>query len=146
MRISTYWMAMRNFEMKITFTGTQEGMTNCQKRTLHKILNFFSEDTSLIFMHGDCIGADAQAHTIVKEFAVDIELFPCNIKEKRAWCKGAKVTHAIMSPLKRNDVMAKRCDLMIAAPKSLKEEVRSGTWATIRYGRKYNKTIILLVP
>jgi len=130
--------------MIIAFTGTQNGMSDRQKRTLRGIMNFFSEDTNLIFLHGDCVGADADAHAIVNEFAIDIELFPCDIKEKRAWCKGAKLTHARIPPLKRNDIMAKRCDLLIAAPKSLHEEIRSGTWATIRYARKYDKSIIIL--
>lgn len=40
--------------------------------------------------------------------------------------------------LKRNDVLVQHCDMMLAFPKTDVEEIRSGTWSTIRRCRRAN--------
>ena len=45
--------------MKIGFTGTQKGMTHHQ---LIKLLDELCSYSNIELHHGDCIGADAQAH------------------------------------------------------------------------------------
>jgi len=44
------------------FTGTKNGMTDKQKKTLKKILE--TSGNNFIMHHGDCIGADEEAHNI----------------------------------------------------------------------------------
>lgn len=50
------------------------------------------------------------------------------------------------NPLVRNHTMVDLASVVIAAPSSLEEQQRSGTWATIRYARKQKKEVILLNP
>jgi hypothetical protein len=38
--------------------------------------------------------------------------------------------------MKRNDVLVAHADVLLAFPKTPQEELRSGTWATIRRARK----------
>jgi hypothetical protein len=45
--------------------------------------------------------------------------------------------------MKRNDELVAQCDVLLAFPRSAKEELRSGTWATIRRARKAGKEIRL---
>ena len=51
---------------EIGFTGTQEGMSEKQRSSLRQVLADFFADGARVFRHGDCIGADAQAHAIAK--------------------------------------------------------------------------------
>jgi hypothetical protein len=51
--------------MKIGFTGTRKGMSQHQKEQF--VLKMFELDPSE-FRHGDCEGADAEAHDIIREF------------------------------------------------------------------------------
>jgi hypothetical protein len=123
--------------MKIGFTGTQTGMSQHQKEQF--VLKLFELGITE-FHHGDCVGADAEAHDIVREFfpVAKIETHPCNITSKRAF-KKADVVHLVKPPLDRNKDIVDATDLLIGAPKEDTEVLRSGTWSTIRYARKINK-------
>lgn len=46
--------------------------------------------------------------------------------------EGCEITRVEGGYLKRDDAMVKGADLLIAFPNSMREELRSGTWATIR--------------
>lgn len=46
--------------------------------------------------------------------------------------------------LRRDDVLAVSCTHMMAFPKKPKELTRSGTWATIRRGRKLQRKIMIV--
>jgi len=48
--------------------------------------------------------------------------------------------------LERNHNIVDESELLIACPKSKEEELRSGTWATVRYARKKGVRIILIYP
>ena len=45
----------------------------------------------------------------------------------------------------RNKDIVNSCDILIACPENDKEVIRSGTWSTIRYAKKINKTVLLFV-
>jgi len=129
----------------ITFTGTQKGMTNRQKETLRQTLKLF-KSRHIIFIHGDCIGADKEANDIAKSMHIRRYIYPSNIKLKRAFCMYADFTAPPDDPLTRNHKMVKKGNILFAAPKTSKEELRSGTWATIRYARKLHRPIIIAKP
>jgi len=128
--------------MKIGFTGTQEGMTLHQKRAVAEILSIKKPSVGI---HGDCIGADKDFHDLCVAFNIKTEIHPPESSGKRAFCKGDDVKDPFPY-LVRNHNIVDSADYMIATPKTDYEELRSGTWATIRYARKKNKRIIVLRP
>lgn len=48
----------------------------------------------------------------------------------------ADVIYTGLEPLERNHVILDHTDYLLAFPKTRKEVLRSGTWATIRYAKK----------
>lgn len=122
--------------MKIGITATQKGVTQNQLNTLHIFLKF-AQDPSL--GHGDCIGGDAQAHSLFKRIHPNgkVKGFPPINPIKRSFCQFDEVQEP-KEYLERNKDIVDWCDLLIALPKG-DEEVRSGTWATIRYTKKVNR-------
>jgi hypothetical protein len=130
--------------MKIGFTGTQQGMTGIQAFLLKCELVYTA---NCEFHHGDCVGADAHAHAIASAHAFKVVIHPPIKCNKRAWCKGANVT---VLPTKdyiaRNHDIVDATDMLIATPKTEAEELRSGTWATVRYARKQGKPVVIVYP
>ncbi len=127
--------------LKVGFTGSREGMTQKQKEAF---IDFISKHTITEFHHGDCMGADAQAHQMVHAKIPTISHPPTDQK-LRAFTENA-VTKAPKEYLVRNHDIVDESDVLIATPKTATEELRSGTWATIRYAQKQDKCIIILAP
>jgi hypothetical protein len=126
--------------MKIGFTGTQVGLTAPQREKLRAVLAARSGELH----HGDCIGADAEAHAIAAELGYRIHIHPPESGGKRAWCTG----HSSEPPqhyLDRNRAIVDAADALIATPKG-PEELRSGTWSTIRYARSRRRPIYVIWP
>ena len=124
------------------FTGTQIGMTVRQSAELARVL---MEEKVDEFHHGDCIGADAQAHEIAYRQGIKIVIHPPTDPRKRAYCRKHDVIVLPEKPyLVRNHDIVDASNFLIAAPKNHHEELRSGTWATIRYARKQNKRVRML--
>ena len=48
--------------------------------------------------------------------------------------------------LQRNKDVVDSSDTLVAFPRTYEEQLRSGTWSTIRYARKKNKTIVIIYP
>ncbi len=126
--------------MKIGFTGTQQGMTPYQKKVVAEVLEMKRPSVGV---HGDCIGADKDFHDLCVAFNIKTEIHPPDKDIKRAFCKGDVIKHPLPY-LERNHNIVDSCDFMIATPKTDYEELRSGTWATIRYTRKKNKRIMVV--
>ena len=128
--------------MKIGFTGTREGMTQHQKEQF--VLKMF-QLLPTEFHHGDCEGADAEAHDIIREFLpkVKIVVYPPLSFRRRAMKQG-DVTLAPEGYIKRDYRIVDSTDYMIGAPKTDMEQIRSGSWTTIRYARKTNKPLTIL--
>ena len=130
--------------MIIGFAGTQKGMSNNQKEQVWKLLTHIRIH---IAHHGDCIGADAQFHKMLQELKIPIVIHPASgVGEKRAFCAGFDYIKPEKSPLTRNKDIVDVSHVMIAAPKGEKEQIRSGTWATIRYALKMKKPIYIIYP
>ena len=123
--------------MRLGFTGTQEGMSQHQKEQfVLKMLELSPTE----FHHGDCIGADAEAHDIVREFFpnVKIVIHPPIADSKRAYKRGDEYKLP-ETYLKRDHIMVDATEYLVGTPKQNAEILRSGTWATIRYARKTSK-------
>jgi hypothetical protein len=128
--------------VRIGFTGTQEGMSQHQKEQfVLKMLELQPTE----FHHGDCIGADAEAHDIVREFFpnVKIVVYPPISTKKRAFKQGDEFKEP-ESYITRDYKIVDAVEHLIGTPKTNVEVIRSGTWTTIRYARKTNKPHTIL--
>ena len=130
--------------MLIGFTGSREGMTDLQKQ---KFETFLKDNLSSIkgFIHGDCAGADTQAHVIAKELGIFIKIFPPDNATLRAFNKAEFM--APESPyLTRNRHIVNNCTMLVAIPKEKTEAIRSGTWSTVRYAVKEDRPVLIIFP
>lgn len=134
--------------MKLGFTGTREGMTDAQKSAFGQWVYGHEIDQ---FHHGCCVGADTEAAHIIYE--------ECR---RRVYIVGHPPTNTSMvgehslalsdqlnQPLPyldRNKRIVDACDVLIACPKEMTEEWRSGTWSTVRYGLKQGKKVLIVLP
>lgn len=131
--------------MIIGFTGTQYGMTVEQQ---NRILQFLVRYDNKIqeFHHGDCIGADEEAFRLfIDHGGITTVSHPPVVRTKRAFT----ASHEELPPrpyIARNHDIVDAADIVLATPKSMKEELRSGTWATIRYARRQKKTLYIIYP
>lgn len=129
--------------MRIGFTGTRQGMTKEQQATLRSLLN---ADTGE-FHHGDCIGADAQAHDIAVGMGYNIIIHPPFAVSHRAFkSDGSWKTRAPKDYLERNKDIVMETDYLIATPELEVETTRSGTWSTVRFARKHMRMITIIKP
>jgi len=130
--------------MRIGFTGTQRGMSDRQKGYLYVELQaLFVEGAE--FHHGDCIGADAEAAAIAQKVGYRIVAHPPTNESKRAFFPSDEF-HAALPYLERNHKIVDAVERMYATPAEHNEQIRSGTWATIRYARKSGKDLTVLYP
>lgn len=131
--------------LSVGFTGTQRGLAADQRERLITVLrNFYLTE----FHHGDCKGADEQAHSIMQTFAVSpfrIIIHPPDKVAKRAFCSGGDL-EAAKPYLVRNRDIVNACDILVACPATMEEVLRSGTWSTLRYARKQGKKTIIIFP
>jgi len=103
------------------------------------------KDTIESFRHGDCIGSDEEAHNIAAEvLGVDkIFIHPPKDNKKQAFCESPHILPPL-DYLIRNINIVRAADILIAAPKTETEELRSGTWSTVRRAREMNRPVIIL--
>lgn len=117
---------------RVGFTGTQKGMTTEQ---LWEVDWLLQEDLTFEWAHhGDCIGADAEFHKMADLNGLKTHGHPPLNRSKRAWCKFDMVEEE-KEYLARNKDIVNAVDFMIACPQGFEEELRSGTWSTIRYAK-----------
>lgn len=129
-------------KQRIGFTGTQKGMSDKQKEALKNFLGLFNGEFEL--HHGDCVGADAEAHEIALELGGVVVIHPPEDWSKRAFCEDCIARREEKPYLQRNHEIVDECHNLVAAPLTDKEVLRSGTWATIRYAKKTFKRINIL--
>ena len=132
----------------VGFTGTQQGMTKNQKKVFRKIIQKFLDENKIEkFRHGDCLGADEDAHRVIKEISLGINIYihPPIISTKRAFCKDYFYIHEKKQYLDRNHDIVNNSDILIATPKEHEQQLRSGTWATIRYAKKIGKPTVIIL-
>ena len=102
-------------------------MSQAQKLQLHVVLEGLAVDE---FHNGAARGADEQAakialtHVLYRESVIAHPTGP--------------------DPLVRNREIVAACDVLIAAPSEDKEQIRSGTWATVRYERAAMIPVVML--
>lgn len=130
--------------MVIGFTGTIVGVTSERLSHLRSRLARALDRGFDTVHHGDCVGADAQFHDIAAGLGFCVVIHPPANPKLRAH----KIGDSMMPELgyiARNHNIVDAANVMIACPKNpAQEELRSGTWATVRYTRKQNKLVIFI--
>lgn len=134
--------------MEIGFTGTRKGMTGAQENRLAEMLLTFVNVTG--FRHGVCVGADANAVRIVIGLNLysSVVAYPSNIPSMTDIdaLDASDVVHDPEPPLQRNKSIVNASNVLIATPGTMEEELRSGTWATVRYARKLGTPVRIIWP
>lgn len=128
------------------FTGTRAGMRPFQFGMVRRVL---SEGQPLVFLHGGAVGSDFEAHGIWRELCPDTlaNVWPADEKRALQFLKSPRVKiEPVMPPLDRNVEIVKRSDMMIATPHSEKEEIRAGTWHTIRQALRIGCPTLIIWP
>lgn len=126
--------------MIVGFTGTRHTLVSEQRLALQKLLEKL-EVTEL--HHGDCVGADAVAHTVAKNLLIPVVLHPPLDPKMRSFCSGAIRVMPLRNFIKRNQVIVDTCELLVACVVGA-EIVRSGTWSTVRYARRRSKPVAII--
>lgn len=127
----------------IGFTATRHGMDQEQRHQLRKKLLSEYRSGMRWFHHGDCVGGDAEAHVIAREIGYLIAVHPPTHETYRAFMP-ANYYFPARPYLERNGNIVDRTKFLIAGPQTDAEQLRSGTWATVRYARRRNKFIFML--
>ena len=124
------------------FTGTRAGMNQAQKDLVKVFLEMHRPDSVL---HGDCVGADADFDDICAGLGIVRYCLPSDLTAQRAFTDAIPL-RSPMPPLERNHLIVRGSNELFACPKEMREVLRSGTWATIRYARRLVKTTYIFYP
>lgn len=132
--------------MDIGFSGTHVGLTGPQYDTVFRLLELCrAEYGPFTLHHGQCIGADYQAHLIALGLGCRIVVHPPTNRSKIARVHSG-LFRKRKSYLDRNHDIVEECDAVIIAPREWKERLRNGTWATARYAKKRGRKVIFVFP
>lgn len=127
--------------MKIGMTGTRHGATESQ-------LSWFRQSLLMLdateLHHGDCVGADAQAHQIARDLGLRVVGHPPIKEELRAFCECDELREPD-DYLVRNRHIVQETEILLALPQG-PEEVRSGTWSTVRYAQSHSRRVLINLP
>jgi hypothetical protein len=125
----------------IGFTGTRIGMGMRQLKSLEVLLRLVRPQE---VRHGDCVGADAEFHSLAQEHSIRIVIHPPDNDSKRAFCHGGFVVYP-KPYLERNKDIVVASDIVFAAP-SGPEKQHSGTWMTVRLAKGAGKDVVVIYP
>lgn len=125
--------------MRLGFTGTSYGTTPAQRAALAVVFTNLRPDELHL---GDCVGADAEAWALATCRRVG---HPPSNPRARAYCAYDE-ERAPLPYLKRNRVIVDATECLVATPRTFKEELRSGTWATVRYARGLGRPVCIVWP
>jgi hypothetical protein len=129
----------------VGFTGARDGLTEEQHLSLVRLLTELEQLGATDLHHGDCVGADATAATEAHLLGYRVVSHPPANSSRRAFAP-SDVVLPEANYLDRNQHIVDECDLLIACPSSFKEQLRSGTWSTVRRARRSRKPVRLVRP
>lgn len=131
--------------VKIGFTGTRKGLTDAQREALQAVLHDEARSLDVELHHGDCVGADAEAHSIATWRGWITTIHPPTVDALRALCE-ADHYYPPLPYLQRNRAIVDATEVLVACPGEEAEALRGGTWATVRYARSQGRRVILVLP
>lgn len=135
--------------MIVGFTGTRIGMTPVQWQAVRDLCASW---LIIEAHHGLCQGADEEFHWLLRGLGngpkIDIHGHPpirqAHVASKRTW-QDCNVTNTPKEFNVRDKDIILASSRLIGAP-FCPEVTASGTWTTIRFARKKNKPIWIVMP
>lgn len=132
--------------MRIGFSGTRRGMSPAQMATVRELLTRL-QPTEV--HHGDCVGADAHFHNIVRSLyepeVCPIVIHPGPDGPLRAHKDGDEVLPE-KNHFARNRDIVRGCGVLIATPAEAGWQPRGGTWYTIDFAAKVGRRRFIVSP
>jgi predicted Rossmann fold nucleotide-binding protein DprA/Smf involved in DNA uptake len=132
-------MMMKTKE-RVGFSGTRKGMSAAQKDALEELL--YSMDTVTTIHHGDCVGADLEAHDLAVEYGYRTVAHPPENESLRAFVD-ADAKMLPLPYLERDRAIVDATDMLIATPEHAIPD-NGGTWYTIRYALSQGKPVVII--
>lgn len=132
--------------MTVGFTGTRN-ISKVSKERLSQLEDqvmaiWIGNNFKVVAVHGGAIGADTLFHEICTNNDIPLHCRPAYVETNLCGCD---FEYFPEPPLSRNKKIVDDCDILIALPIDPEvEELRSGTWSTIRLARKVGKQIIII--
>ena len=129
--------------MVVGFTGSRYGMTLGQRGAFADLLRRLGV-TEL--HHGDCVGADKQAHDVARFVGgIWIVAHPPVKERLRAFCDADEVREP-KDYLARDRDVVDESERLIVAPRTVWVPKGSGTWYTHDYAKSRGKLVAVLEP
>ena len=119
--------------MNVGFTGTRTGMSAAQSVQLRWMLAVFANDGPQPRFH---YGTHETATLLADSAARDIA--------DRLGYECVSYHAVVGEELDRDRQLVAESHVLVAAPRTDKEEQRSGTWATVRYARRRGIPVVML--
>lgn len=129
--------------MHVGFSGTQTGMSQEQIWAVSEFL-----DDNLHFSvvhHGLCIGADHDFHRLARLSGLRVVGHP-PINTRKMVALDCDEMREPKEYLVRNKDIVNESALMLFTPMGFEEELRSGTWSTVRYTREVEVPGVIVWP
>jgi hypothetical protein len=130
---------------RVGFTGSREGMSDRQAEAVAALLGRWEVESA---HHGCCVGADTEFAAIASRNGCHVVGYPSNLVGLTSKA-AVLLCHELRPPkppLYRNWDIVNATDVLIATPRTAAEELRSGTWATVRYARKVGRPVHVVMP
>ena len=137
-------------EGHLGFTGSRSALSKSRYRKLKKFLKKMKKKGFHTLHHGDAVGSDHKAHLAAADLGYRVVIHPPENPKYRAYSEkyGSEGGVEVLPKgeyMKRNRDIVNTSSIMIAMPiEKHQEELRSGTWACIRYARKVSKKIVFI--
>lgn len=118
-------------------------MSDSQRLAVGAVLRA-RKDEITEFHHGDCVGADAEAHVIAVDIlgAEKVFVHPPENPARRAFCQSPNILPPL-GYLERDLKIVLMTDTLIGCPKAGTPALRSGTWYTIRRAKERGKAVLI---
>lgn len=127
--------------MKVGMTGNRYGMSKQAKQTFQDIL---AEGEYNELHHGDCKGADADAHDLATFFELKTVAHPPIDESLRAF-KKADIILPQKQYFVRNRAIVDSTQILFGFPLTMRK-TKGGTWYTMGYAIKQNRPLTIIWP
>lgn len=125
----------------VGLTATRDGVSAAQKARGYAIIAGY-----LFLHHGDCKGGDEAIHRMaISRGGIKIIVHPPLSPIFRAFCVGDE-TRPPKDYLVRDRDIVNETSRLVALPRGMSEELRSGTWATVRFAKRAGKPVTIVFP